>query len=54
MRIYHESLECEGGMLIYDKGEFSIPDVANLIGVSVSNIGSIILPEDVVDCFIKS
>ena len=54
MRICHERLECEGGMLVFDKREFSMPDVHNLIGVCVSNIGSIILPEDAVDCFIKS
>ena len=54
MRTCHEKLENEGGMLAYAEGEFSMPDDPNLIGASVSNIGAVVLPGGVVDCFIQS
>lgn len=54
MRACHEKLENEGGMLAYAEGEFSMPDDPNLIGASVSNMGAVVVPEGVVDCFIQS
>ena len=54
MRACHEKLETEGGMLAYAEGEFSMPDDPNLIGASVSNMGAVVVPEGVVDCFIQS